>query len=110
LQLLISLDQLCAQYVTLIHDHLVVFALLLLLLLGLRYHVLKSSDIDLLSLDHVVAGVNLLADLLNVTIELGILLVVLLLRLGLRGDGIVLRLDFFLKLTDLLSHSSEFHL
>jgi hypothetical protein len=54
LQLLVTLNQLGAQDVTLIDNHLIVFALLLLLLLSFSDNVLEASNINFLGLDHVV--------------------------------------------------------
>jgi hypothetical protein len=54
LQLLVTLNQLSAQDVTLIDNHLIVLALLLLLLFSFSDNVLETSNINFLGLDHVV--------------------------------------------------------
>jgi hypothetical protein len=54
LQLLVTLNQLSAQDVALIDNHLIVLALLLLLLLSFSDNVLETSNINFLGLDHVV--------------------------------------------------------
>ena len=60
LQLLVALDQLGAQDITLIDHHLVVLPLLLLLLLSFGDYVLETCNINFLGLDHVIARLNLL--------------------------------------------------
>ena len=71
---------------------------------------LEARDIALLGLNHVVTGSDLLLDLLDVSIEGSILLLVLLLLVSLSGNSIIFRLNLFFELRDLLSHSLELHL
>ena len=110
LKLLVTLDQLSTQDVTLIDDHLVVFLLLLLLLFSLGDDEFEARNVTFLGLDHVVTGGDLLLDLLNVSIEGGVLILVLLLLRFLSGNSGILGLDLLLELRDLLSHSLELHL
>lgn len=63
-----------------------------------------------MGLDHVVTRGDLLLDLLNVSIEGGVLILILLLLRFLSGNSGILRLDLLLELRDLLSHSLELHL
>ena len=110
LKLLVTLDQLSTQNVTLIDDHLVVFLLLLLLLFSLGDDEFEARNVTFLGLDHVVTRCDLLLDLLNVSIEGGVLILVLLLLRFLSGNSGILGLDLLLELRDLLSHSLELHL
>jgi hypothetical protein len=110
LQLLVTLDQLSTQDVTLVDDHLVVFLLLLLLLFGLGDDEFETRDVTFLGLDHVVTRGYLLLDLLNVSIKGSVLILVLLLLRFLSGNSGILGLDLLLELRDLLSHSLELHL
>ena len=109
LKLLITLDQLRTQDITLVDNHLVVFLLLLLLLLSLGDDEFEARNVTFLSLDHVVTRGDLLLDLLNVSIEGGVLILVFLLLRFLSGNSGILGLDLLLELRDLLSHSSELH-
>ena len=70
LELIISLYQLSAQYVSLVDDHVIVFPLFLLLLLSLSDHILEPGNVNLLGLNHVVARIDLLRDLFNVSLQL----------------------------------------
>ena len=54
MELIISLDELCGEDISLIHDHFVVFVLLGFLSLSLLDDILKTTDIVLLCLDHLV--------------------------------------------------------
>jgi len=110
LKLLITLDQLRTQDITLVDNHLVVFLLLLLLLLSLGDDEFEARNVTFLSLDHVVTRGDLLLDLLNVSIEGGVLILVFLLLRFLSGNSGILGLDLLLELRDLLSHSLELHL
>ena len=110
LKLLITLDQLRTQDITLVDNHLVVFLLLLLLLLSLGDDEFEARNVTFLSLDHVVTRGDLLLDLLNVSIEGGVLILILLLLRFLSGNSGILGLDLLLELRDLLSHSLELHL
>ena len=110
LKLLITLDQLRTQDITLVDNHLVVFLLLLLLLLSLGDEEFEARNVTFLSLDHVVTRGDLLLDLLNVSIEGGVLILVFLLLRFLSGNSGILGLDLLLELRDLLSHSLELHL
>jgi hypothetical protein len=110
LKLLVTLDQLSTQDITLINDHLVVFLLLLLLLLSLGDDEFETRNVAFLGLDHVVTGGDLLLDLLNVSIESGVLILVLLLLRFLSSNSGIFGLDLLLELRDLLSHSLELHL
>ena len=110
LKLLVTLDKLSTQDVTLIDDHLVVFLLLLLLLFSLGDDEFETRNVTFLGLNHVVTRCDLLLNLLNVSIEGGVLILVLLLLRFLSGNGGILGLDFLLELRDLLSHSLELHL
>lgn len=51
-KLFVSLDQLRSKNISFVDDHLVIFSLLLLLRLSFTNNILKSSNIALLSLDH----------------------------------------------------------
>lgn len=108
-QLLVSLDELRAENISLVDDHLVVLLLLLLLRLGLTDDILESCDITLLGLDHLLRALDVPLDLLLVVFELLVLLFVLLLPVFLLDNGRVLRGDLFLQLGDVLSHPSELH-
>lgn len=110
LKFLVTLDKLSTQDVTLIDDHLVVFLLLLLLLLSLGNDEFETRYITFLGLDHVIARGDLLLNLLNVSIESSVLILVLLLLRFLSGNSGILGLDLLLELRDLLSHSLELHL
>jgi hypothetical protein len=70
----------------------------------------EARNVAFLGLDHVVTGGDLLLDLLNVSIESGVLILVLLLLRFLSGNSGILGLDLLLELRDLLSHSLELHL
>ena len=110
LKLLITLDQLRTQDITLVDNHLVVFLLLLLFLFCLGDDEFEARDVTFLGLDHVVTRGDLLLDLLNVSIEGGVLILILLLLRFLSGNSGILGLDLLLELRDLLSHSLELHL
>ena len=110
LEFLVTLDQLCAEDVSLVDYHLVVLLLLLLLLFSFSDNELEARDIALLGLNHVVTRCDLLLDLLDVSIEGSILLLVLLLLVSLSGNSIIFRLNLLFELRDLLSHSLELHL
>ena len=110
LQLLITLDQLRTQDVSLVYHHLVVLLLFLFFLLGLGDDEFETGDVTFLSFDHVIAGGYLFLDLVDVSIERRILLLVLLLLICLTGDGIILALNLLFELRDLLSHPLELHL
>ena len=110
LKLLVTLDQLSTQDVTLIDDHLVVFLLLLLLLFSLGDDEFETIYVTFLGFDHVVTGSDLLLNLLNVSIEGGVLILVLLLLRFLSSNSGIFGLDLLLELRDLLSHSLELHL
>lgn len=83
LQLFISFDELSTEDIALIDDHLVILSLLLLFLFRLCNDVFKPGDIALLCADHLLATCDLLADLVNVVLQLLILLSVTLLLLSL---------------------------
>lgn len=80
-KLLISLDELCSEDVSLVDDHLVVFPLLLFFALGFRDDVLESGDVALLGLDHLLRAVDVSLDLLDISVEGLVLVLVLLLLL-----------------------------
>jgi hypothetical protein len=84
--------------------------LLLLLLFSLGDDEFETRNVTFLGLNHVVTRCDLLLNLLNVSIEGGVLILVLLLLRFLSGNGGILGLDFLLELRDLLSHSLELHL
>ena len=84
--------------------------MLLLLLLSLGDDEFEARNVTFLSLDHVVTRGDLLLDLLNVSIEGGVLILVFLLLRFLSGNSGILGLDLLLELRDLLSHSLELHL
>jgi hypothetical protein len=107
LEFLISLDQLSAKNVALVNHHFIILTLFLLFLLRLSYHIFESSDVALLGADHLLTGVDLLADLLDISLELGILSGVLLLLLRLVVKLHVLTLNLLLQLRYLLGHSLE---
>ena len=81
LQLFVSLDELCAEDVTLVDDHLIVLALLLLLSLRLEDDVFKARDVSILRLDHLFTRGNVVRDLLDVLSELRVLVLQLILLL-----------------------------
>ena len=81
LQLFVSLDELCAEDVTLVDDHLIVLALLLLLGLRLEDDVFKARDVSILRLDHLFTRGNVVRDLLDVLSELRVLVLQLILLL-----------------------------
>ena len=110
LKFFVTLDKLSTQDVTLIDDHLVVFLLLLLLLLSLGNDEFETRYVTFLGLDHVIARGDLLLNLLNVSIESSVLILILLLLRFLSGNSGILGLDLLLELRDLLSHSLELHL
>ena len=85
LQLFVSLDELCAEDVTLVDDHLIVLALLLLLSLRLEDDVFKARDVSILRLDHLFTRGNVVRDLLDVLSELRVLVLQLILLL--RGSN-----------------------
>ena len=109
LQFFISLNELSTKDISLINNHLIVLPLLLLLLLCLCDDILKPGNVTFLGPNHLLAGVYLLADLLNVALEFGVLSRVTLLRVSLCGYGVVFHKDLILELGDLLGHSSELH-
>jgi hypothetical protein len=84
--------------------------LLLLLLLSLGDDEFEARNVTFLGLDHVITRSDLLLDLFNVSIEGGVLILVLLLLRFLSGDSGILGLNLLLELRDLLSHSLELHL
>lgn len=73
-KLLVTLDELSGEDISLVHDHLVVLFLLGLLGLSLADDVLEASDIVLLCLDHLFSAGYLLLNLLDLLLELGVLL------------------------------------
>ena len=84
--------------------------MLLLFLFCLGDDEFEARDVTFLGLDHVVTRGDLLLDLLNVSIEGGVLILILLLLRFLSGNSGILGLDLLLELRDLLSHSLELHL
>jgi hypothetical protein len=108
-QLLVSFDQLGSQNISLVDDHLVIFLLLLFFRFRFANDIFESSDITLLGFDHIFRALNVFLDLLDVRQKMGVFGVVVFLFLLLRNDLLILLVDFFLKLGNLLSHSSEFH-
>jgi len=50
----ISLNKLCGENISLIHDHFIVFVLLCLFSFSLLDDILQTTDIVLLSLDHLI--------------------------------------------------------
>ena len=63
MELFISLDELCRQNISLIHDHLIIFLLLGFFSFSLRNDILQARDIVLLSLDHLLRRLDLCLDL-----------------------------------------------
>lgn len=108
-QLLVPLDELRAQDVPLVDDHLVVFLLLLLFRLGLADDVLESGNVALLRLDHLFGAFDVSLDFLLVRFQLLVLLLMVLLAIVFMNDRLVLRGYFFLELGNVLSHSPELH-
>ena len=108
-QLLVSFDQLSSQNISLVDDHLIIFLLLLLFRFRFANDIFESSDITLLGFDHIFRALNVFLDLLDVRQKMGVFGVVVFLFLLLRNDLLILLVDFFLKLGNLLSHSSELH-
>jgi len=106
----VSLDELGSENVSFADNHLIVLLLLLLLGFGLADNVLKTSDIVLLSLDHVFGRLDLRSDLRDA------LRMLLVLFDEVREFGIFLLLggvfhsNLLLKLIDLLDHDLVLHL
>ena len=74
MELFISLDELCRQNISLIHDHLIIFLLLGFFSFSLRNDILQASYVILLRLNHLLGTCDLLLDLSDRFVELGVLL------------------------------------
>ena len=107
MQLLVALNQLRRQNITLVHDHLVVLLLLGFLCLGLRDNVLEPGDVVLLCLDHFLRGGDLGLDLFDGFVVPGAVILVEATLGILRLFFVVLDDRFFFQLADMSRQSLE---
>lgn len=109
-EFLVTLDELGAQNITLVDDHFVVLALLLLLRFSLSNDILESRNVALLGLYHLVTGINLLLDVFLILLQDVVLLPDSLLLLVVSLVLFVLSGDLFFQLTQLLREELVLHL
>ena len=106
---LVSFDELGTQDISLIDDHFIIFLLLLFFRFGLTDNIFESGDIALLRFNHIFRALNVFRDFINVCYKMSVLGVVVFLFFFLRNNLLIFLVNFFLKLGNLLSHSSELH-
>lgn len=102
---MVALDELRAEYVPLVDDHLVVLLLALLLGLGLLDDVLEAGDVVLLVLDDILGGAYGLLDAVLLELGLAVLLDDLVELVILLHEVRILGLDLLLELVDLVRHA-----
>ena len=105
----VSFNQLGTKDVSLVDDHLVIFSLFLFFRFGFTDDVLKPGDVTFLSFYHFLRGFDISWNFSDVHVQCLILRIVFFLLLFFRNNGLILRPNFFFKMGDLLSHSSELH-
>ena len=104
-----SFDKLGSQNISFIDDHLIIFLLLLFFRFCFTDYIFKSGDITLLGFYHIFRAFNVFLDLLDISQKMGVFRVVVFLFLFLRNNLLILLVNFFFKLRNLLCHSSKFH-
>ena len=75
-ELLISFDELGTEDVSLVDYHLVIFLLLQFLAFRLTDNVLQTTDVKVLSLNHIITGLYLLFDALDLLGQFRVLILV----------------------------------